>query len=377
MRMRAPKVAIVIGSLARGGSERQIVEFVRAAHPRRAECLVLCLSAEGDLAADVRSMGARVVSLGGGPRAPLALARTLARERPDVVYAFLFWGYVLALPLAALVVPRAGRVEGRRSSPGHDLPRARSLAPLRRLADRCCDVAIANSIATGRDCALAERRLNGRLWVVPNGIRLPALAPEPEPSEDVVIACVANLKPRKGHDVLLNAVAALLGHPRPWRLELVGAGPERPRIERLVAELGLAGRVRLLGEVSDVDRVLARADVAVLPSLTESLPNAVIEAMAHAVPVVATAVGGIPELLGSGAGVTTTPGRSDELTAVLRALIQDEALRRRLGERGRAVVADGLGIERMRDETLAALEHARRVGTSRRVSAPRTRARAG
>src|SRR5690242_4404861 len=98
------KLLIVIGSLERGGSERQVVELVRASHPRHAEVVVVCLNQPGPLADEVRATGARVVALGYAPRmasrlgAVGKLAAVLRRERPDVVYAFLFVAYSLALP---------------------------------------------------------------------------------------------------------------------------------------------------------------------------------------------------------------------------------------------------------------------------------------
>lgn len=351
------KVALVIGTLQRGGSERQVVELVRATHPHRAECVVICQGQEGPLAEEVRAVGARVLALGAdrltGPRSVCSLALTLRRERPDVVYAFLFWGYVLALPLAALAAPSALRVQARRSLPSFDVPGRRALARLRWLADRCAHGAIANSVAVGRAVADAEPSMAGRLWVVPNGVAGATPAPKPE-SSSVTILCVANLLVYKGHATLIAALARL--RPGAWTALLAGEGPERESVERMIAANCLQARVQLLGRRSDVGELLDLADIAVLPSYTEGMPNAVLEAMAHAVPVVASDVGGVRGLLGSGAGIVVPARAEQALAAALQRLIDDAGLRRAMGERGRQLVHDSLSTAVMRDATLQAFE---------------------
>ncbi len=360
------KIAIVIGSLDRGGSERQVVEFVRATHPRHAECVVICLGAEGVLAPRVRETGARVLAMGidrpRSAREVYALARRLRRERPDVVYAFLFWGYTLALPLAALVAPGALRVAARRSLPGADVPRRRAFTALRVLADASAHAVIANSVAVHDAWCARAPRLRERLHVVPNGIELPADGPGAQRAAGapVSIVCVANLIHYKGHDVLVEA-AARIGGDRPWRLSLVGEGPQRSSIERAVERLGLGDRVRLLGLRADVDAILRDADIAVLASRTEGLPNAVMEAMARGLPVVATDVGGVAELLGSGAGTIVAVDDPDALARALRALVEAPDLRRRQGEEGRRVIGERFSLEAMRDRTLAVIDAERRA----------------
>ncbi len=268
------KLALVIGGLQPGGSERQLVELVRGSHPQRAQCLVICLGQEGELADEIRAAGARVISLGArrlyDPRALWLLGRVLRRERPDVVYAFLFWGYSVALPVALLVVPHAIRVQGRRSLPRSDVPRAGWMEPIRGVADRLADAAIANSIAVGSAVAANEPALRGRIWVVPNGVRNHRRVPRVG-GEDIVIVCVANLIPYKGHATLLEAARSL--PPAGWRLLLVGDGPERGRLAQTVAATGMTGRISLLGRRSDVNEILRRADIAVLPPTPRACPT--------------------------------------------------------------------------------------------------------
>lgn len=355
------KIAFVIGTLGRGGSERQIVEFVRAAHPRRASCTVICLGRDGPLAADVREVGASVIALGGRrlatPAVVLRLARALRRERPDVVYAMLFWGYGLALPLAALMAPSACRVQGRRSLPDADAPRRRLHNCLRTLANLCAHGAIANSLGVAAAVAASEPALAGRIWVVPNGIG--AFEQARPPAEGPVrIVCVANLIPYKGHATLLGALRRL--RPDGWQALLVGEGPEREALEGAIAAGGMRERVMLLGDREDVHELLSRSHLAVLPSHSEGLPNAAMEAMAHGLPVVASDVGGVRSLLGSGAGVLVSPGDERELAEALERLIADPVARAEMGRTGRELARSLLSVEAMRDGTLRALADIRR-----------------
>jgi len=124
------------------------------------------------------------------------------------------------------------------------------------------------------------------------------------------------------------------------RFALVGDGSERPSLESRIAELGLEDAVEILGTRYDVPAILARADAACLPSLAEGLPNAVMEAMAAGLPVVATAVGGTPELVIPGeTGLLAPPGAAEELAEALLAVLADPVHARSMGARGRKLIA--------------------------------------
>jgi L-malate glycosyltransferase len=350
------KLVLVIGTLERGGTERQLVELVRAVHPKRAECVVICLGAEGPLAAEVRQAGARVVSAGTrrlyDPRTCWRLARILRAERPEVVYAFLFWGYGVALPIARAAVPGACRIQGRRSLPQEDRPSRRTFEVLRWLADRYAHGVIANSTAVGAAVAAYEPGLAGRIWVVPNGVSVRPTSAR-SPGATTTLICVANLIDYKGHSTLLEAVARITR--RDWRLWLVGDGPERSSLEQQVQTLDLAQHITFWGRRTDVDALLAQADIAVLPSYSEGLPNAVMEAMAHGLPVVASDVGGVIELLGSGAGLLVPPREPGHLAGAVQRLLDDPTLRARLGSRGREIVEERLAVETMASGVLSAI----------------------
>jgi glycosyltransferase involved in cell wall biosynthesis len=350
------KLALVIGRLERGGSERQIVEFVRSAHPNHAQCIVICLADEGPLAGEICAAGASVVALGArraySPRALWRLACTLRRERPDVIYAFLYWGYGISLPLAALVLPQACRIQARRSLPDTDKPRSSLFRWVRLIADRCSHGVIVNSLAVGRAVAHHEPVLSGRLWVVPNGVRNVEQRARAAGTQ-LTIVCVANLIAYKGHATLLAAVRQLRSSG--WSLLLVGEGPERESIEREIVSADLQKRVFLLGPRLDVHDILDTADLVVLPSYSEGMPNAVLEAMAHGLPVVASDVGGVRSLLGSGAGIVVAPGDDQALADALQRLIDDPSLRADMGEKGSELTRRSLGVDAMREATLSAI----------------------
>jgi glycosyltransferase involved in cell wall biosynthesis len=355
------KIAIVISSLDRGGSERQIVNFVQAVHPDQADALVICLQAEGELAGEVRAVGARVLALGfDGLHASslpslLRLLLVLRRESPDVVYAFLFWGYALAIPATAIAAPRAVRVAARRSFPDFDTPPHPALLPLRRLADRLADAVVANSPEVRTAWARAVPRLAPKTRVISNGLPI-ASSPKPRVprrGRRTLVVCVANLIAYKGHRTLLEAAEEIALQRRDWSLLLIGEGPERVWIEQEIQRKRLTDLVTLLGRRCDVASLLDRADVAVLPSYTEGLPNAVLEAMAHGVPVVATDVGGTSSLLATGAGIVVPPRDASALARAVRTMLQDPELRARAGCEGRAMVASRYTVGLMRDQTLS------------------------
>lgn len=172
--------------------------------------------------------------------------------------------------------------------------------------------------------------------------------------ETVVVACVARLIQRKGHLVLLEAVRDVVDQiAAPVALWIVGKGPIEAGLRQKVAELGLEDRLHFTGERHDVPAILREADVFVLASDAEGLGLVLLEAMAASLPVVATRVGGIPEIVVDGeTGLLVAAGASAELAAGLGRLCSDGSLRRQLGRRGRKRVAREFSQERMAREVL-------------------------
>jgi len=155
--------------------------------------------------------------------------------------------------------------------------------------------------------------------------------------DDIVLFTAAVLEPRKGHAVLLNSFAELIQQGMPLRWVICGAGSLRAELEARARELGVGERIIFTGFSSEVHRLLGGADVFVLPSLHEGLGIAAIEAMAAALPVVASRVGGLPEIVVEGeTGFLVPPGDQAAWGAAIRRCASDRAAASALGQRGRA-----------------------------------------
>jgi glycosyltransferase involved in cell wall biosynthesis len=153
------------------------------------------------------------------------------------------------------------------------------------------------------------------------------------------IAAAGTLKPVKGYDVLLRALALLARRGTGFEFLLAGEGPQRKHLEKMALDLGLADSVRFLGGVGDVPGLFASAHVVVHPSYREGLSNSILEAMGEGVPVIASRVGGSPELVRDGeTGLLVPPGCPTSITRALQKLLADCELRTRLGTAGLAFV---------------------------------------
>ncbi len=367
---RPARVLYVIGSLNVGGSERHLLHLVSRLNRSRFYPMVCCLFQTGPLYRQAQASGVPCVALN-IRRTPnsfttacrlaagaLRLFRLICRERITILDAFLFQAYTVAIPSAWLagvpvrIAQRRGLATSKPRLPGRRL--------LERLVNRLTTQVVANSRATARDVAEDEGLPAERIRVIHNGVEVPAGPPPPGarppglPAAGRIILCVANLIHYKGHlDLLEAAAAALPGHPDA-ALVLVGDGAMRRTIEEAVARSGLQGRVHLLGQREDVPALLAAADLFVLPSHEESFSNALLEAMAHGLPVIATAVGGNAEIVEDGvSGVLVPPRDPAALAGALAALLEDPAAARRMGEQGRARAAKLFPVDRMVQETEA------------------------
>jgi glycosyltransferase involved in cell wall biosynthesis len=147
-----------------------------------------------------------------------------------------------------------------------------------------------------------------------------------------VVGTVAQLRPQKALDVLITAFARLPTDLAAARLVIVGDGPSRSALERVAALRGVAERVHFLGTRTDLTTILGGVDVAAMSSDFEGLPLFAFECMAHRTPLVATSVGGLPDLIEAGGGVLVPPRDPDALAAALGALLRDPARRESIAD---------------------------------------------
>lgn len=387
---RPLRVTYLIGSLEVGGAEQQMVRLINHLDRTRYQPSVLCLYRGGPLEKkldpDVPVAGVQLdtVQHRGGVRSKALLAlrilwtiaRGLSRQRPDVLHAFMPTAYVLgaiaAWPLRVPVV-----IASRRALVTfhiYDYARWRVLA---RLANRFIDLHLCNSEAVRRHAVLKEGLDPLKTEVVYNGLDLDPL-PDARPGlpegwrteGSLMVACVANLIHYKNHRMLLDAFAsARAGDPR-LRLVLMGDGPERQALVEQAERLQIDDAVVFAGLVDNAAGLLPGFDIAVLSSNEEGFPNAVMEALASRVPVVATAVGGVVELVSDGVeGFVVPPDDAAAMATGILTLAQDPELRETMGEAGRARIARQFAVSSMVGGTAACYERFFRSPIRERLSA--------
>ena len=217
---------------------------------------------------------------------------------------------------------------------------------------------VAVSEATARDLRTTLRLPEDEVKVVHNGIPFregnrSSLRDELGlSSNDLLLVAVGNLYPVKGHAVLLRALGELYRSGSlasvPWRLAIAGRGEEEEKLRALAANEGIAERVTLLGFRGDVPDILAAADVFVMPSLSEGLPLALVEAMAAGLPVVVSEVGGVPEVAVAGQeAILVPPGDPARLAEGLAELLLDPRARAALGAAARSRAVRDFSVSTM------------------------------
>lgn len=227
---------------------------------------------------------------------------------------------------------------------------------LERVAARWCRAIIALSDFERRAGLAAGVGLPSQYRVILNGIDLERYTRPATPVAGRVLT-VGRLRPQKRPDLAVRAFAAARERHPHAELFLVGDGPERGRAESLAADLDVAGAVHLLGERDDVPQLLAEAACLLLTSDYESCPLSVIEAMAAGTPVIATRVGGVPELVEDGThGLLVERGRVEPLAAALDRVLAAPELGRDMGAAGRRAAKARFSRERMVAETVALYE---------------------
>ncbi len=351
-----PRVVTLVDLLsAHGGAEQLALGIATHLNPERFES-ILCVSRwpppplqAGDSSwrlalAQLEAAGARFLPLERrykvDVQAWMRLERFLRRERVDVLHAHKFGSNVWGAIVGSMArVPVMLAHEHTWSFEGQPLRRFLD----RELVSRASDRFIAVSREDQRRMIEIERIPPARTMFIPNGV-----PPSPPPSDrDIrlelgiqpgvpVLGVVGLLRAQKAHHVLLHAAAALTGEWPDLQVLIVGDGPERANLERLVGELGIQGTVRFTGLRTDVPDVLRALDIAVCCSDFEGSPLSVLEYMGAALPVVATSVGGLPDLIEPGVnGLLVPPREPAALAAALAELLRDPQRARAMGERGR------------------------------------------
>lgn len=343
---RTLRVVHVAGQLDVGGMEKLLVEFARHADRERFALTFISLSSRGAVAKQIEACGWPVVALDCGPGRRVGiifrLARFFRRSQIDVVHTHNSRSLLYGAPAAR--VARVGRVVHTR----HGQLYGASLADTRafRWASWFTDQVVCVSDDSAR-LSLIDGVTPRRVRTIVNGVD-PARFAFLGPADGSTVVAVGRLSPEKGFDTLVEAIALASAEYPSLRLELAGGGPCLPQLRRLADRLGIGDRVTFLGEVSDVPAVLARAALFVLPSLTEGISLTLLEAMARGLPVVATSVGGTPEVVIDGETGRLAPPRAPaELARMIVSTLCDPEASRRMGLAGRRRVEDHFDVRKM------------------------------
>jgi L-malate glycosyltransferase len=349
------RVAFAIDNLSRAGTESQLLALIRTLDRRQFEPTLILLDGESESSRELEPEDCEVLRLGvrkllsmKAYRAAKQLRELWRTNSPDILQAYFLDASYFTVPLAKRCGVRT--VLRVRNNLGYWLTAKHRL--FNRLIRPWVDFSLTNSEA-GRETLIEHDRLPpGRVVIIENGVDVERFAHEPPRfANPVRIGCVANLRPVKNIDGLMRAASLLLTRFPNLQFEIAGEGEQRPQLEQLARELKLDDRFRLLGSVSDVPGFLRSLDIAVLPSHSEGMSNALLEYMSAGRAIVATDVGANAKLIRDGEhgrivptnglleGITTMierPGEARRMAAAACQRAKDEysrdAMRRRFEE---------------------------------------------
>ena len=352
-----------------GGTERQFVNLALALDRSRFDIRFGCLNRRGPYlkTLEERGISTREYPIQGfiTPRyvaQAARLARDLSRDRVQIVHAYSFYGNVFAVPAARAagvpVVLASIRDRGAYLTPWQ----RRVQRHVCRLADRV--LVNADSV---KDWLVDDGYDASKIVVIKNGIDFSGYTDHLRPAAERIdrglraelglpagvplVAVVGRVNPSKGIEYFLRAAAAVHAVHPAARFLVVGPDADpayHAKLEALAHELGIAGQVIFTGHRTDLPRVLSDVTVSVLASLSEAMPNAVLESMAAGVPVVATRVGGVPEAVEDGVtGLMVPPADAAALAAGIRRLLASPPLAARIGQAAAHSVRTCFSLDRM------------------------------
>jgi glycosyltransferase involved in cell wall biosynthesis len=351
----------VVLSLDCGGLERVVLDLVREETARGQRADVICLERPGTLAPRVAALGARVLCVqkrpGKRPGAIGRLAAVLRELGPDVVHSHQIGALFYAGPAArwARVPVTVHSEHGRHYTDRWQTRVLGRLSALHAARFFCVSADIAAGVVSHR---VARR---DKVHVVPNGIDTSRFAGDRGdassrraigiPPGARVVGTVGRLSPVKRQDLLIRAFARSLASVPDAHLLVVGDGPLMGELRDLAASLGIEDRVHFVGYQAEPETLLGAMDLFALTSRSEGMPLVVLEAWAAGLPVIASRVGGLPEMLGDGqAGVLFESGDEAALAAALCELLAAPGALERMGQAGRSKVLARFDARQMADD---------------------------
>ena len=374
------RVLFLIDELDVGGTEQQLLELLKRLDRRKYEPVVCCFR-PGRVSREIEDIGVRVVTLTKrakvDPRLIFALWQLIRRERIDLVQTYLFtantWGRLAAILARVPIIVSSER--------NVDIWEQGYKRLLGRWLDRWTHGTVANSQAV-KTYLVGKGLPDEKTRVIHNGVDWQRftgpVAPDATktelgiPPHHAVVGLLARLEPQKDPHTFLGAAARLADTMPAVSFLVVGGGSLEADLRRAAQELGLGARIVFTGPRRDVSRLLAVCDVSVISSLKEGMSNTIMESMAAGKPVVATCVGGNPELIEDQVtGFLVPTSDPARLAAAIHQILADPPLAKAMGLRARARITERFSVDAMVEATerlYDELVEAR--GVRRRAAAP-------
>jgi glycosyltransferase involved in cell wall biosynthesis len=364
--MKRIRVLKFLNHFGIGGTERQFVETANGLDASKFDVEIACFKAEGALLETVRPEtpvhSYRVAGSFYGFRSLLSqlqLAKDVRERRIDILHTYGWYPNVFGIPAGWFAV-RPILIASMRDAGAY---MTRSKVRAFTLTCALADCVVANSGA-GKEWLVSHGVSSHKIEVIRNGVALPASIRGGRkirqelgiPEDTPLCACIGRVVSGKGIDAYLRAARILLDQNRTVRFLMIGAHSAetnyKSEMQALAGELGLNGHVIFTGERTNVSDILSEIDIVVHPSLTEGLSNVILEAMAAGVPVVATRVGGNPELVKDGhTGLLVPPDDPTALAHAIGLFLDSPEIRRKCGAAGRERIAREFSIAEMLRKT--------------------------
>ena len=334
------KVCFLVGTLARGGAERQLIFMLKALREEGVEARLLCLTEGEAHEREIRELGIEPEWVGSNHNRLLRLRRIIGslRTKPaDIVQSSHFYTNIYAA--AAGKFTGAASIGAVRSDLKSEIAADRVFS---RWQIKLPDHLIANSeLSVNRAVAfgVGPQRIDCVRNVVNVSQRNGSVSRRDE-KDSVTVLFVGRLSREKRPEWFIELASELRARRTDMKkhFRIAGDGPLRPELERMVRDRGLCEVVHFLGEQRDMSETYADADLLVLTSRYEGTPNVLLEAMAHGLPVVATKVGGVPEIVTDKCGVLVDPHSLPDMVEAVRRLSDEPQTRKEMGKAGQAYV---------------------------------------
>ena len=369
-RTRTQRISLVVSHLKGGGKEQCVVNLANSLFEEGVLPLIVCLETGGILQNELRYPDIKVFELnkrkGNDIRVPFRLAKLLKKEKVDIVHSN-NWGTLLECVVARkiagirhLVHTQHGMDYGMEASRSKFHERVRRL--VKQIACRWITQVVAVSLQVKEMVMKEWHAPPGKVTVINNGIYINGKAPSRQEiikkrnklglkESDFVIGSIGFFRPVKDFPTVIRSMAHIIEKVPQSKLVLIGDGESKKEIEYEIERFHLWSHIHLLGWRSDVKELFPTMDVFVSSSISEGISLSILEAMSSEIPVVATSVGGNPEIINDRKTGVLIPPRSPEMLAdQIILLFEDLERRKTMGRHGRDRVEKKFSVKRMAGE---------------------------